>query len=228
MSKPDIQMPAYEDMIKAGMHFGRKKTIFHPNMEPFVYTMKDNIYIIDLIKTTGALIKVVDFLKKSLADGKLVLFVGQTKQSVDAIKNTAEALNMPYVIDRWLGGTVSNFKTINARVKYMEDLEKSQASGDFEKYTKREKAMKEKEIVALQKNFDGLRKLTRVPDIIFISSLKESQLPVREAKLTGIKVIGIVNSDSNPKQIDYPIPANDNSKKSVEMILETIKNALAQ
>jgi small subunit ribosomal protein S2 len=228
MSKPESQMPAYEDMIKAGMHFGRKKTIFHPRMEPFVYTLKDNIYIIDLIKTTGALLKTIDFLKKLIAEGKMVLFVGQTKQSTEAIKATAEALGMPFVIDRWLGGTFTNFKTINARVKYLEDLEKKQASGDFEKYTKREKAMKEKEIATLRKNFDGIRKLTRVPDAVFVSSLKESQLPVREAKLSGVKIIAIVNTDSDPKQVDYPIPANDNSKKAVEMILETIKKALLE
>jgi small subunit ribosomal protein S2 len=215
-------------MIKAGMHFGRKKTVFHPKMEPFVYTLKDSIYIIDLIKTTSAIARSADFIKKSIAEGKIVLFVGQTKQSLQAVKETAEALNMPYVLERWLGGTITNFKTINARVKYLEDLEKKQASGDFEKYTKREKSMKEKEIVALKKNFDGLRKLTRVPDVVFVSSLKESQLPVKEAKLTGIKVVGIVNTDSNPEQIDYPIPANDNSKKSVELILETIKNAIIQ
>jgi small subunit ribosomal protein S2 len=113
-------------------------------------------------------------------------------------------------------------------VKYLEDLEKKQASGDFEKYTKREKAMKEKEIATLRKNFDGIRKLTRVPDAVFVSSLKESQLPVREAKLSGVKIIAIVNTDSDPKQVDYPIPANDNSKKAVEMILETIKKALLE
>jgi len=224
MSEAAGQLPAYEDMIKAGMHFGRKKTIFHPNMEPFVYTLKENIYILDLIKTTAALVRAADFLKKAVLENKLILFVGLTKQSVEAIKTTAEALGMPYVVERWLGGTLTNFKTIISRVKYLEDLEKKQAAGDFEKYTKRERTMLERSIVALKKKFDGLRKLTRVPDVMFISSLKESQLPVREAKYAKVKVVGIVNTDSDPKQIDYPIPANDNSKKSVELILETIRN----
>lgn len=226
MSNVDIQLPAYEDMIKAGMHFGRKKTVFNPNMNPYVYTLKDNIHILDLIKTSSALLGVIDFLKKSIAETKLILFVGLTKQSVESIKNTAEALNMPYVTERWLGGTLTNFKTIISRVKYLEDLEAKQASGGFDKFTKKERSMKDKEIAALKKKFDGIRKLTRVPDIIVVSSLKESQLPVREAKLAGVKIVGIVNTDSDPKQIDYPIPANDNSKKSVELILETIKNAI--
>jgi small subunit ribosomal protein S2 len=228
MPETNIQnlLPAYEDMVKSGMHFGRKKTVFHPNMKPYVYTLKDNIYILDLIKTTGSLIKAANFLKSALAEGKLILFVGLTKQSAEAVKATAEALNMPYVIERWLGGTATNFKTIMARVKYLEDLEKKQAEDGFEKFTKKERILKEREIVAMKKKFDGIRKLARLPDIIFVSSLKESQLPVHEAKKMGIKIVGIVNTDSDPKQIDYPIMANDNSKKSVELILETIKKAI--
>ncbi len=221
-------LPAYEDMVKAGMHFGRKKTIFHPNMKPYIYTLKDNIYILDLIKTTDSLIKAVDFLKTSIAEGKMILFVSLTKQSGEAIKAVAEALGMPYVVNRWLGGTLTNFKTITGRVKYLEDLEKKQAEGGFEGFTKKEKLLKEKEIVTMKNKFDGIRKLSRVPDVIFITSLKESQLPVREAKIANVKIVGIVNTDSDPKQIDYPITANDNSKKSVELILEAIKKGVAQ
>ena len=220
-------LPAYEDMVKSGMHFGRKKTIFHPNMKPYVYTLKDNIYILDLIKTTDSLIRAIDFLKKAIAEGKMILFVGLTKQSVEATKTTAETLGMPYVINRWLGGTLTNFKTITSRVKYLEDLEKKQTEGGFEKFTKKEKVLKDREIAALRLKFDGIRKLTRVPDVIFITSLKESQLPVREAKRAGVKMAGIVNTDSDPKQIDYPIAANDNSKKSVELILEAIRKGVA-
>jgi len=219
-------LPAYEDMVKAGMHFGRKKTVFHPGMEPFIYALKDNIHIFDLIKTREGILKAVDFLKRSISEGKIVLFVGLTKQSVEAIKNIAEALNMPFVLNRWLGGTLTNFKTIIGRVRYLEDLEKKQAEGDFEKYTKKEKAQKEREIAALREKFSGLRNLTRIPDVLFVSSLRESQLPVREAKRCGVKVVGIVNTDSDPNQIDYPIPANDNSKKSVELILEAIKKGI--
>ena len=219
-------IPAYDDMVKSGMHFGRKKTVFHPNMKPYIYTLKDNIYILDLIKTTDTLLKAIDFLKKALADGKIILFVGLTKQSAEAIKTTAETLNMPYVTNRWLGGTMTNFKTVTSRVKYLEDLEKQQAEGGFEKFTKKEKILKEREIAALRTKFDGIRKMTRIPDIIFVSSLKESQLPVKEGKKSGLKIVGLVNTDSDPKQIDYPIAANDNSKRSVELILEAIKKSL--
>ena len=122
---------------------------------------------------------------------------------------------------------MTNLKTIIGRVKYLEDLEKKQAEGGFDLFTKKEKILKEREIAALRLKFDGIRKLTRVPDIIFITSLKGCQLPVHEAKITNVKVVGIVNTDSDPKQIDYPITANDNSKRSVELILEAIKRGVS-
>ncbi len=228
MSDLNIQqfLPAYEEMIKSGMHFGRKKTIFHPNMKPYIYTLKDDVYILDLIKTADTLTKAIDFLRKSVAEGKLILFVGLTKQSVDSIKSTAEALGLPYVVNRWLGGTMTNFKTIISRVKYLEDLEKKRAEGGFDKFTKKERILKEREIESMGAKFNGIRKLNRVPDVIFITSLKESQIPVNEAKIMGAKIVGIVNTDSNPKQIDFPIAANDNSKKSIELIMEAIKNGI--
>ena len=209
--------------MKAGMHFGRKKTVFNPGAKPFVYMQKDNICILDLVKTREGILKAADFLKKTITEGKVILFTGLTKQSTEAVKAVAEALNMPYVADHWRGGTLTNFKTIIARVRYLEDLERKQAEGEFDKYTKKEKALKEHEIAVLKQKFDGIRKLAKVPDVLFISSLKESQLPVREAKRVGIKIVGIVNTDSDPGQIDFPIAANDNSRKSVEMIMQAIR-----
>ena len=147
MPKSETQLPAYEEMIKAGMHFGRKKTVFHPNMEPYIYTLKENIHILDLLKTGAALLQAIAFLKPALAEGKLILLVGLTKQSAEPIKQTAEALGLPYVTERWLGGTMTNFKTINARVKYLEDLEKKQAADNFAGYTKKEELLKSLGIV---------------------------------------------------------------------------------
>lgn len=224
-STTQAYIPSYEDMLKAGMHFGRKKTIFHPHMKQFVYTAKDHIYLLDLVKTFAALEQSIEYVKKSIIEGKLILFVGVTKPSSDPIRATAEALGMPYVVERWLGGTLTNYKIIISRVKHLEHLESENASGGFDKYTKKERLLKEREIASLKKKYDGIRKLTRVPDIMFVASLKESQLPIREAHSLGIKTIGIVNTDSDPKQLDYPIPANDNAKKSVELILEAIKKS---
>lgn len=215
-------IPSYEDMIKAGMHFGRKKSIFHPNMRPFVFTAKEHIYILDLIKTAESLQRIIDTLKEVIAQGKMVLFVGITKQSAEVVKKTAESLGMPYVIERWLGGTLTNFKVITARVKHLESMEAELAAGGFGKYTKKERILKEREMASLRQKYDGLRKLTKLPDMIFVSSVKESQLPIREARQLNTPTIGIVNTDSDPAQVTHAIPANDNARKSVELILEAI------
>ena len=226
MSNNQLQMPSYEEMVKAGMHFGRKKSIFNPKMKPFVYLMRDRIYIIDLIKTKQNLIEAVEFLRKALEEKKLILFIGISAQSADLVKDLADSISMPYVTNRWLGGTLTNFKTIISRLRYLESLEAEFASGAFEKYTKKERLMKEKEIKKLKEKFDGLRKLSRLPDVVFVSSVKESDLPIREAKASKIKIVGLINTESDPTQIDFPIPANDNARKSLELIIKAIKQSL--
>ena len=216
----------YEDMLKVGMHFGRKKTVFNPKMKKYVYTVKEGICIIDLIKTQSELGLAMEFLKKVLAENGLVLFVATTKQSTDSVKALAELVGMPYVVDRWIGGTLTNYKVISGRVKYMEDMEKEQKSGGLDKYTKKEKLMLEREIKKMQERFGGLRKLTKIPDAVFVSSVKESPLPIREANRMKVKVVAIANTDASPETVDYIIPANDRSKKSVDLIVETIKQEL--
>lgn len=220
----------YEDMMRAGMHFGRKKTVFNPAMERYVFTVRDGICIIDLLKTQAQLKNSAEFIKKTIdsssGKGGLVLFVALTKQSSEKVRELAESLNMPYVIDRWLGGTLTNFGIISDRIKKLEEMEQAQKSGELEKYTKKERTVFAKELEKMQTKFSGLKKLTRIPDAIFVSSLKESELPVHEANLMDIKVIGIANTDSNPDEINYVIPANDRSKKSVDLIVDAIKSEL--
>ena len=216
----------YEDMLKAGMHFGRKKTVFNPAMERYIFTVRDGICIIDLLKTQVQLNNSIEFLKKVVNDGGLVLFVALTKQSSEKTKELAESLNMPYVIDRWLGGTLTNFKVISERVKRLEEMESQQKSGELDKYTKKERVVFSKELDKMTRNFSGLIKLTRIPDAIFVSSLKEGELPIREAKRMGVKIVGIANTDSNPDEINQIVPANDRSKKSVDLIIEAIKNKI--
>ena len=217
---------SYEDMLKAGMHFGRKKTVFNPSMKTYVFTVRDGICIIDLLKTQAQLTNSIEYLRGIVKNNGLVLFVGLTKQSVDSTKDLATQFNMPYVLDRWLGGTLTNFKVINSRVKKLEDMEKQQKSGELDKYTKKERLMFDRELSKMRQRFEGLKKLTRLPDAIFVSSLKESSLPVNEAKLMGVKVVAIANTDSNPDDASYVIPANDRSKKSVDLIMESIKQEL--
>lgn len=218
---------SYDDMLKSGMHFGRKKSVFNPKMEPYVYMVRDGICIIDLLKTQAQLSNTVQFLKKTAEGGGIILFVGITKQSSSGIKELAQALNMPYVVDRWIGGSLTNFKIINARVKMLEEMEKAQKAGAYDKYTKKERLMKTREMAKMATRFEGLKKLTRMPDVVFVSSLKESALPVYEAKKMGVKVVAITNTDSNPNSVEYIVPANDRSKKSVDLILDALKGELA-
>lgn len=225
MSDAQLQLN-YEDMLRAGMHFGRKKTVFNPKMERYVFTVKEGICIIDLLKTQTEIQKASEYLQRILSGGGTILFVGLTKQSVDAIKDIAGASNMPYVVDRWLGGTLTNFKVISGRVKIMEEMEKKRESGDLDKYTKKERLLFERELKKMNERFGGLRKLTKLPDAIFVSSSKESELPLREAKRMKIPAVAIVNTDSDPDSVEYAIPANDRSKKAVDLIIEAIKNSL--
>ena len=226
MNSMDNLQISYEDMLKAGMHFGRKKTVFNPKMGPFVYMVRDGICIIDLLKTQMQLKNTTEFLKTTIQKGGLVLFVSLTKQSTEGIKNLAQALNMPYVIDRWIGGTLTNFKVINTRVRKLEEMEAAQKSGVYEKYTKKERVELSKEMAKMSSHFEGLKKLTRMPDVVVVSSLKESALPVHEAKKMGVKVVAITNTDADPNSVEYIIPANDRSKKSVDLILEALKTEL--
>ena len=145
---------------------------------------------------------------------------------MEGIKELAESLGMPYVLERWLGGTLTNFKELNGRVKKMEEMEKQKAEGGLDKYTKKERTVFNKALEKMQKRFNGLRKLVRLPDVVFVSSLKEGALPVREAKRMGVKVVAICNTDANPDNVDFAIPANDKSKKSVDLIIELLKNNL--
>jgi len=227
MSDNNAQLLPYEEMLKAGMHFGRKKTVFNPNMERYIYSVRDGICIIDLLKTQTQLKFTVEYLKKVIKEGGIILFVAVTKQSVESVKNLADSLGMPYVLDRWLGGTLTNFKIINLRVKRLEEMEKLITTEAFEKYTKKERLLFMRELDKMKKKFDGLRKLTKMPEVVFVSSLKESALPVAEGKKMGINVVGISNTDSDPESIDYVIPANDRSKKSVDLIINSIKTELA-
>ncbi|OGN05347.1 MAG: 30S ribosomal protein S2 [Candidatus Yanofskybacteria bacterium RIFCSPHIGHO2_02_FULL_44_12b] len=213
-------------MLRAGAHFGRKKTVFNPAMKKFVFTVRNGVCIIDLLKTQTELQKALDHLKGVKEKNGLILFVALTKQSLEGIKELAESLGMPYVLERWLGGTLTNFKELNGRVKKMEEMEKQKAEGGLDKYTKKERTVFNKALEKMQKRFNGLRKLVRLPDVVFVSSLKEGALPVREAKRMGVKVVAICNTDANPDNVDFAIPANDKSKKSVDLIIELLKNNL--
>jgi len=222
----DTILIPYEDMLKAGMHFGRRKTVFNPAMQKYVFTVRDGICIIDLLLTQEKLNETVEFLRNTIAEGKLILFVSPTTQSREAIATLAEATGMPYVLDRWIGGSLTNFKVINSRVKKLEEMESQKEKGELEKYTKKERMMFDKQMTKMKKHYEGLKKLTRMPDVVFVASVKEGYLPVAEARKMNVTLAGIVNTDADPKTLQYSIPANDRSKISVDLILQAITTAL--
>lgn len=216
----------YEDMLQAGMHFGRKRTVFNPKMGKYVFSVRDGICLIDLLKTQEALQAASNMINKVLQEGGLVLFVAPTKQSEESVRVLADAANMPYVMNRWLGGTLTNFGIINGRVKHLQKLEDEQARGEWDKYTKKEQLELTRTLSDMQRNFTGLKKLTRMPDLVFVASAKEGALPVHESRKMGIKVVAIANTDADPAQLAQVIPANDRSKKAVDLIVNALVGAL--
>jgi small subunit ribosomal protein S2 len=219
----NLSLVSYEDMLHAGMHFGRKRTVFNPRMGQYVFTVRDGICIFDLLKTQEAIGAAITQLNTTLQEGGLVLFVAPTKQSQESVRALADAAGMPYVMDRWLGGTLTNFKIINGRVKYLVELEEQKAKGGWEKYTKKEQVDLERQLQDMKKNFEGLKKLTRMPDLVFVASVKEGKLAIHEAKKMGVKIIAIANTDANPDGLAQVIPANDRSKKSVDLIVDAVR-----
>jgi len=213
-------------MFEAGVHWGHKKSNWNPKMSPYIFGLKNNIYIIDLEKTMEGLEKAVNFIGEIKNNNGKILFVETRAQSQSLIEETARKTNMPYVISRWIGGLLTNFKIIRKRVEYFMGLEKKKAEGEFKKYTKKEQQVFDKEIEKLKKRFDGIRNLDKLPEALFALSVKSQMTAIREAKKKNIPVIGLVDTDSDPTIIDYPIPSNDESISALKFILEQIEEAL--
>lgn len=225
MTKEQFQLDV-EEMAKAGLHFGHKTSKVHPKMLPFIFGVRNNIHIIDLEKTKEKFEEALKFIQQLISEGKIILFVGTKNQIKDLVKQIATECNVPYVNERWLGGTFTNFNVIKKRVEYLLDLEKKQKEGFFEKYTKKERMKIEKEIEKLKKKFEGLKTLVKLPEAIFICDMVKDKIAIKETKKKGIKIIAICDTNADPTQADYPIPANDDAISSVKYILEKVKETI--
>jgi small subunit ribosomal protein S2 len=210
------------EMAQNGIFYGHKKTKTHPEMKKYIAGRRNEIELLDPQYSISSFNAALQKLKSIFEKGGIVLFVGVQPSAKEIIKSTAEELNCPYVDFRWLGGTLTNFPVIRKRVEYYEDLEKKQASGELSKYTKKEQLDFAKEIDKLKRKFNGLRKLTRIPDAIFVVDGVFHKTSVNEAKKMNIPVFGIIDSDDNPELFDYPIFANDHSKASIVWILKNL------
>jgi small subunit ribosomal protein S2 len=214
-----------EKMFQAGAHYGYSKTRRHPSVSSFIYATKNKGDIINLEKTSEMLNVATEFIKDLGAKGKTVLFVGTKPEAKVTIKDVAESLNMPFVMERWIGGTLSNFTEIKKRIIELENYQKDNATGGLDKYTKKERVVMAKKMEKLTRYYSGLLSLKKAPDALFIIDAKSEHIAATEARKSGIPVIALVNSDSNIKGIDYPIVGNDSAIPSIKFFALAIANS---
>jgi len=217
------------DLLKSGAHFGHTTSRWNPKMKPYIFAVRNNIHILDLEKTKKALQKATKFAEGIAAKGGTILFVGTKRQSKDIIKKTAASCNMPYINVRWLGGTFTNFRTIQKTIRKLERLENLKTTGELEtKYTKKERLMIDREIEKMKKLFEGIQNMKKLPDAIFVTDVKHDDIAVKEAQKSRIKIIGLVDTNSNPDGLDFPIPCNDDATKAIELMCSTMAQAISE
>lgn len=220
--------PEIEVMMKAGVHLGHAKGKTHPAMKPYIFGVRNTISVIDLTKTKEKLDTALEFIKGVASRGEQVLLVGTRPAARRAILEVIERVKMPYYIDRWIGGTMTNFEEISRRVAYLEQLEKGKGSGEWEKYTKKEQIERGKELERLKKNFEGIRSMKRMPGAVFIVDINEDVTAVREARRKKVPLVALVDTNSNVDLIDYPIPSSDDALPAVRYMVGRIAEAIEE
>ena len=218
----------FDMLLQAGCHFGHLKRKWNPAMAPYIYTERNGIHIIDLHKTVAKIDEAADALKQIAKSGKKILFVATKKQTKEVIAEKAASVNMPYVIERWPGGMLTNFPTIRKAIKKMANIDKLMSDGTYSNLSKRELLQITRQRAKLEKNLGSIADLTRLPSALFVVDVLKEQIAVREANRLGIPVFGIVDTNSDPNNIDFVIPANDDAKDSVEVILNACCTAIAE
>ena len=218
----------FDQLLQAGCHFGHLKRKWNPAMAPYIYTERNGIHIIDLHKTAAKVDEAAEALKQIAKNGKKILFVATKKQTKEVIAEKAASVNMPYVIERWPGGMLTNFPTIRKAVKKMANIDKLMADGTYSNLSKRELLQITRQRAKLEKNLGSISDLTRLPSALFVVDVLKENIAVREANRLGIPVFGIVDTNSDPNNIDFVIPANDDAKDSVEVILNACCSAIAE
>lgn len=217
------------DLLKSGAHFGHQTSRWNPKMAPYIYTVRNDIYIMDLAKTRQMLLEAMSFAKGVAQRGGTVLFVGTKRQAKEVVKQAAQACGMPFIVTRWLGGTFTNFRTIQKTIKKMERYETDIANGAMEKnYTKKERLMVERELIKMHSLFEGIKDMKKLPDAVVILDVKYDEIALIEAQKSKVKIIGVVDTNSNPDKIDYVIPSNDDAIKVISLIAESLSSAILE
>ena len=215
-------------LLEAGVHFGHQKRRWNPKMQEFFYTSRDDIYIIDLQKTVKQIEEAYAELKKIASNGGTVLYVGTKKQAMEAMEENAKRTNMFFVNERWLGGTLTNFRTIRSRIKRLEEIEKMEENGVFEALPKKEVIKIRKEYEKLNKNLRGIRDMKKLPSALIIVDPRAEETAIKEARKLKIPVFGIVDTNCDPDMVDYVIPANDDAVRAVKLVINALTNAVAE
>jgi small subunit ribosomal protein S2 len=215
-----------EGLLNSGAHFGHQTRRWNPKMGEYLYGSENGVHIFDLTKTKPLIEEALGFLSKSAKEGKTILLLGTKKQIKDKVAEVGEELGIPYVNERWLGGTISNFPQMQKSLKKMEEMAANVTAGFYNKYTKKERLLIDREITRLERFFGGIKNLKGVPDVLFVIDTKREAGAVHEANTKKIPVVGIVDSNSDPDFVDYPIPMNDDASKALEYILDLFKEAI--
>lgn len=215
-------------LLKNGAHFGHKKSRRHPKMDVYIHTTRNGISIIDLQSTLEKLKEALEFISKARGEGKQILFVGTKKQAKDLIISIAKRCGAPYVVERWLGGTFTNFKIIKERTKYLTDNQEMFQRGGFEKYTKFERMKKLEEMEKMEKKMGGIKNMSELPGAVLVVDIKEDILAIKEARKLNIPVVAIADTNTDPSLVDYPIPANDDAISSLRIILACICKSILE
>ena len=221
-----LKLPSLTEMLEAGMHLGHKTSRWHPKMDPFIFGVRSGVHIINLEKTTGLLQDALNTITEITSRGGVVLFVGTKIQAKDIVKKYAEESGMPYVTERWLGGTLTNFKQIKDSIKRLKSLKDKRDKGELKKYTKKEQLLMSREIDELEIKVGGIQDMTRVPEAMFVIDVKNEKTAILEAKVTGTQVVAVCDTNINPIKIDKVIPANDDAVKSIEILSKLVCDAI--
>lgn len=221
-------MVSYQDLLDAGVHFGHLKKKWDPHMAQYIFMEKNGIHIIDLNKTQKMLDEAANVARQLAIAGKKILFVATKKQAKEIVEAEAKRVGMPYVSDRWLGGMLTNFATVRKSIKRKQAIDKMKTDGTWARINKKERQMIERELEKLNRVLGGIEDMTRLPSALFIIDIKKEHISVKEARNLGIPTIGMVDTNSNPNEIDFPIPSNDDASKSIQLIMRTITDAIVE
>lgn len=223
-----ITLPTLEDMLQAGVHFGHQVSRWHPKMKQYIYTSRSGVHILDLEETQKQLAEVLPIITKMAEQGKTILFVTTKPQARDIVRQAAVDCGMPYIVDRWLGGLLTNFPEIKKLIKKYLRLKEQQASGELERYTKKEQLEIAKELVKMDASLGGLTVLEAIPDVLFVPAFQREKTAVTEANKTGVEIIGVCDTNANPHKTTYVIPANDDAVKSIALIVALVRDAIIE